>query len=62
VEHLKGASLGYAPVLLENIRQCWKSLPGTNAITYYEQWSTMVVKNFITLGPVLSKTFEGGYE
>jgi hypothetical protein len=36
VEHLKGASLGYAPALPANIRLGWKSLPGTNALAYYE--------------------------
>ncbi len=32
VEHLKGASLGYALALPTNIRLGWKGLPGTNAL------------------------------
>jgi hypothetical protein len=30
MEYLKGASLGQAPGLLENIRKGWKSLPRTS--------------------------------
>jgi len=37
VEHLKGASLGYALALPANIRLGWKGLPGTNALAYYEK-------------------------
>ncbi len=32
VEHLKGATLGYAPVLLSNIRISMKSLPRANTL------------------------------
>jgi hypothetical protein len=34
VKHLKGASLGYALALLDNIRL---GLPGTNTLAYYEK-------------------------
>jgi hypothetical protein len=34
VEHLKDASLNYAPALLEYIRIGWKGLPGTNTLAY----------------------------
>ncbi len=47
---LKGASLGYAPALLANIRLGWKDLPGTNTQAYY--FEITAVKNFITLAPV----------
>jgi len=36
VEHLKGASLRKALALPANIRQGWKSLPGTNTLAYCE--------------------------
>jgi hypothetical protein len=36
VEHLKGASLGYAPALSANIRLGLKGLPQTNTLAYYE--------------------------
>ncbi len=35
-EHLKGASFGYAPALLGNIRLSWKGLPQKNNLAYYE--------------------------
>ncbi len=35
VENLKGASLGYAPALLANIRVCLKGIPGTNTPAFY---------------------------
>jgi hypothetical protein len=37
VDHLKGASLGYASALPANIRLGWKALPGTNALAYYKK-------------------------
>ncbi len=40
VEHLKGASLGYALAIPANIRLGWKGLPGTNTLAYYERVST----------------------
>jgi hypothetical protein len=36
VEHLKDASLQYAPTLPANIGLGWKGLPGTNSLAYYE--------------------------
>jgi len=36
VERLKYASVGYARVLLTNIRLGWKGLPNTNNLAYYE--------------------------
>ncbi len=36
VDHLKGASLGWAPALPANIKQGWKGLPRTNTLAYYE--------------------------
>jgi len=36
VEHLKGASLKWAPGLTANIRLGLKGLPGTNTLAYYE--------------------------
>jgi hypothetical protein len=36
VEHLKGASLVYPPVLSTNIRLGWRGLLGTNTLAYYE--------------------------
>ncbi len=36
VDHLKGASLGYAPDLSSNIRLGWRGLQGTNTLAYYE--------------------------
>ncbi len=36
VEHLKGSSIGHAPVLPTNIRPGWKGLPGTNTLAYQE--------------------------
>ena len=38
MEHLKGASLDFALVLLANIRLGWKSTLGTNTLAYYEHW------------------------
>ncbi len=35
VEHIKGALLRWAPVLLTNIRIGWNSLPETTTLTYY---------------------------
>jgi hypothetical protein len=34
-----------------NIRLCWKGLPGTNALAYYEKSLHTAVKSFITLAP-----------
>ncbi len=50
--NLKGASLGYAPVLLANIRLGWKGLPATNTLADYKHLKITDVKRFITLGPV----------
>ncbi len=50
MEHLKSASLGYAPALLINIKLGWKVLPGTNTLAYYEHVKAVVVKSFITFG------------
>jgi hypothetical protein len=36
VEHLKGASLVWAPALPANIGLGWKDFPGTNTLAYYE--------------------------
>jgi hypothetical protein len=49
VEHLKGASLGWTPAFPANIRLGWKSLPGTNAQTYYENSKLTAIISFITL-------------
>jgi hypothetical protein len=51
VEHLKGASLGYAPALPTNIRLGWNGLPGTNTLAYYGKAQLTAVKSFITLTP-----------
>jgi hypothetical protein len=51
VEHLKGSSIGQAPVLPTSIRLSWKGLPGTNTLAYYENLQITDVKFFITLGP-----------
>jgi hypothetical protein len=57
VEHLKGASLGWAPALPANNRQGWKGLPGTNAVASYENTYTTAVKSFITLATWVVKLF-----
>jgi hypothetical protein len=59
VEHLKGASLGWAPALLANIRLGWKGFPGTNTLAYYEKSKLTAVKSFITLAtwPKVIKLF-----
>jgi hypothetical protein len=45
VEHLKRASLEYAPALPANIRLGWKGLPGTNTLAFYGR------KKFYNTGP-----------
>jgi hypothetical protein len=45
MEHLKGASLMQAPVLLAKIRQGWKGLQGTNTLAYFKH----SVNSFIIL-------------
>ncbi len=57
MEHLNGASLGYTLALPANIRLVWKSLPGTNALAYYENSQLTVIKRFITLAHGLN--YEG---
>jgi hypothetical protein len=51
VEHLKGASFGYAPALSANIRLSWEGLPETNNLAYYENLYITAVKSFIVLAP-----------
>jgi hypothetical protein len=51
VEHLKGASLGETPALLQNIRLGWEGLPGTNTQAYYKHFLITAIKSFITLPP-----------
>jgi hypothetical protein len=51
VDHLTCLPLKKAPAILENIRLGWKSLPGTNALAYYEHLKITAVKSFITLAP-----------
>ncbi len=46
MEHLKSASVGYAPSLLTNIRLDWKGLPGTKAVAYYQNLKITAVKSF----------------
>ncbi len=53
VEHLKGASLGKAPALPENIRLGWKGLPKTNTLAYCKNPSITTVKSFIVQWPML---------
>ncbi len=50
MEQLKGALLGQAPGLHENIGLGWEGLPGTNTLAYYEHLSIMAVKSFVTSG------------
>jgi hypothetical protein len=50
VEHLKGASLGKAPALLENIRLDYKSLPGANVLANYKKVVTYGRKKFYNIG------------
>jgi hypothetical protein len=46
----KGAPLyGRLLASAENIRLCWKSLPGTNALANYEKAKLTAVKFFIRL-------------
>jgi hypothetical protein len=44
VEHLKGDSLMYAPVLPANIRQGWRGSPGANTLAYYEHLQIKGIK------------------
>ncbi len=53
VEHLKGASLGYAPALPKNIGLGCKGLEGINTLAYYENPQITAVKSFIGLAPRL---------
>ncbi len=48
MEHLKGTSIGLASALFTNIRQGWKSLPGTNTPTYYRNLQITATKCLIT--------------
>ncbi len=48
---MKGASLGQATALLENIRLGCKCLPRINTLAYYVQTNFTDVKSFITLSP-----------
>ncbi len=43
MEHLKGASLRYAPALSANIKLGWKGLPGTHTLAYYENLYILAV-------------------
>jgi len=43
--------------LTTNIELCWKSLPGTSTLAYYEHLLITVVKSFISLGPGGAKLF-----
>jgi hypothetical protein len=45
-EHLKGSSVGQV-LALQNIRLGQKSLPGKNALAYWEHLITTSVKSFI---------------
>ncbi len=51
LEHLKGASLGYATAFPTNITLGWKGLPATNSLAYYENLEIMAVKSFIAQAP-----------
>jgi hypothetical protein len=53
VEYVKAASLREAPALLANIRQGWKSSPGTDNPAYYDNTQITTVKCFITYHPGL---------
>ncbi len=47
-KHLSGAPLlGRLLAFLTNIRLCWKYLPGTNALAYYEKLLLTVIKSCI---------------
>ncbi len=47
-------TLGQAVALPAKIRLGYTGLPGTNALAYYKNLLTMVVKVFIRLGPGLN--------
>jgi hypothetical protein len=52
----KGAPFSFSPLgnalfLLANIRIGWKSLSGTNTLTYFEHLQITDGKSFITLAP-----------
>ncbi len=48
---LKGASLGQALVLLENIGLGWKGLPATNTVAHYKHSLTKLdFKKFYNIG------------
>jgi len=50
--YLSGAPLWYILLALPaNIRLGWKSLPGANALAYYENGQLTAQKSFITLAP-----------
>ncbi len=44
-------SNAYPPALPANIRQCLKSLPGTNTLAYYERALLTAVKKFYNIVP-----------
>jgi hypothetical protein len=58
VEHLKGSSIGQAPVLPTNVRLGWKRLPGTNALAYYKKFVDYGSKKYCGPGPGGHKTNE----
>jgi hypothetical protein len=58
VEHLKGSSIGQAPVLPTNVRLGWKRLPGTSALAYYEKFVNYCRKKYCGPGPGGHKTNE----
>jgi hypothetical protein len=51
VEHMKDASLGYAPALSANIKLGWKGLQGTNALAYAKKLVNYDRKKVHNIGP-----------
>jgi hypothetical protein len=51
MEHLKGSSIGQAPVLPTNIRPSWKGLPGDKHSSLLQTFVNYRRKKFYTIGP-----------
>jgi hypothetical protein len=39
----RGSTLGWAPALLTNIRPCWKGLPETKTLAFYEKITAVIL-------------------
>ncbi len=57
MEQVKGDSFVQATALLTKIRLDWKGLTTINTLAYYESLYIKDVKSFISLDPVIYKTF-----